>query len=104
MEWNLIRNSQRLLVSVFNDILTIEESELKNHNLMIYPLRRCTQSKQLVCTRKTSSEVAKELSITVGTLTVAINNLVKKAMLNVCVVKMIDVVKAWLNQKGKITF
>ena len=34
------------LVSVFNDILTIEESEL------IYPLRRCTQSKQLVCTRK----------------------------------------------------
>ena len=45
---------------------------------MIYPLRRCTQSKQLVCTRKTSSEVAKELSITVGTLTVAINNLVKK--------------------------
>lgn len=66
------------LVSVFNDILTIEESELKNHNLMIYPLRRCTQSKQLVCTRKTSSEVAKELSITVGTLTVAINNLVKK--------------------------
>ena len=40
------------LVSVFNDILTIEESELKNHNLMIYPLRRCTQSKQLVCTRK----------------------------------------------------
>ena len=44
------------LVSVFNDILTIEESELKNHNLMIYPLRRCTQSKQLVCTRKTSSK------------------------------------------------
>ena len=41
--------------------------------------------------KKNVFKVAKELSITVGTLTVAINNLVKKAMLNVCVVKMIDV-------------
>ena len=63
------------LVSVFNDILTIEESELKNHNLMIYPLRRCTQSKQLVCTRKNVFRSSQEPSITVGTLTVAINNL-----------------------------
>lgn len=45
---------------------------------MIYPLLKCTQLKQLECIEKTSSEVAKELSITVGTLTVAINNLVKK--------------------------
>ena len=92
------------LVSVFNDILTIEESELKNHNLMIYPLRDAHNRSNWYVQEKTSSEVAKELSITVGTLTVAINNLVKKAMLNVCVVKMIDVVKLGLTKKGKLLF
>ncbi len=65
------------LVSVFNDILTIEESELKNHNLMIYPLRRCT-IEAIGMYRKNVFRSSKELSITVGTLTVAINNLVKK--------------------------
>lgn len=65
------------LVSVFNDILTIEESELKNLNSKICQSQRCTRSRQSGCTRKTTSEVAKELSITVGTLTTAINKLVK---------------------------
>lgn len=76
------------LVSVFNDILTIEESELKNLNSKICQSQRCTRSRQSGCTRKTTSEVAKELSITVGTLTTAINKLVKKAMSNVSAVKM----------------
>ena len=86
------------LVSVFNDILTIEESELKKsqfNDLSITEMH----------TKKTSSEVAKELSITVGTLTVAINNLVKKGYVER--LRSEDdrrVVKLGLTKKGKLLF
>ncbi len=55
--------------------------------------------------KKTSSEVAKELSITVGTLTVAINNLVKKGYVER--LRSEDdrrVVKLGLTKKGKLLF
>ena len=66
------------LVSVFNDILTIEESELKNLNSKICQSQRCHDRGNRDVQEKTTSEVAKELSITVGTLTTAINKLVKR--------------------------
>lgn len=67
------------LVSVFNDILTIEESELKKSQFNDLSITEMHTIEAIgMYKKKTSSEVAKELSITVGTLTVAINNLVKK--------------------------
>ena len=68
-----------LLVKIFNDILTIEQSALQD-----------TQYKDISVTEvhtieamgmyeaHTMSEVAYDLKITVGTLTTAVNNLVKK--------------------------
>ncbi len=67
------------LVSVFNDILTIEESELQKSQFDDISIKEMHTIEAIgLHKEKTSSEVAKALSITVGTLTVAINNLEKK--------------------------
>ena len=67
------------LVSVFNDILTIEESELKKSQFDDISIKEMHTIEAIgLHNERTSSEVAKRLSVTVGTLTVAINNLEKK--------------------------
>ncbi|MGY3749500.1 fatty acid biosynthesis transcriptional regulator FabT [Vagococcus acidifermentans] len=67
------------LVRVFNDILTIEETELKKSEFKDLSIKEMHTIEAIgLHDTKTTSEVAKNLSITVGTLTVAINNLVKK--------------------------
>lgn len=67
------------LVSVFNDILTIEESELKKSQFKDLSLTEMHTIEAIgLHEHKTASEVAKQLSITLGTLTVSINNLAKK--------------------------
>ena len=92
------------LVSVFNDILTIEESELKKSQFNDLSITEMHTIEAIgMYKKKTSSEVAKELSITVGTLTVAINNLVKKGYVER--LRSEDdrrVVKLGLTKKGKL--
>ncbi|MCT9924981.1 fatty acid biosynthesis transcriptional regulator FabT [Enterococcus faecalis] len=94
------------LVSVFNDILTIEESELKKSQFNDLSITEMHTIEAIgMYKKKTSSEVAKELSITVGTLTVAINNLVKKGYVER--LRSEDdrrVVKLGLTKKGKFLF
>lgn len=94
------------LVSVFNDILTIEESELKKSQFNDLSITEMHTIEAIgMYKKKTSSEVAKELSITVGTLTVAINNLVKKDYVER--LRSEDdrrVVKLGLTKKGKLLF
>lgn len=94
------------LVSVFNDILTIEESELKRSQFNDLSITEMHTIEAIgMYKKKTSSEVAKELSITVGTLTVAINNLVKKGYVER--IRSEDdrrVVKLGLTKKGKLLF
>jgi DNA-binding MarR family transcriptional regulator len=94
------------LVSVFNDILTIEESELKKSQFKDLSITEMHTIEAIgMYKKKTSSEVAKELSITVGTLTVAINNLVKKDYVER--LRSEDdrrVVKLGLTKKGKLLF
>ncbi|MBL1230854.1 MarR family transcriptional regulator [Enterococcus sp. BWB1-3] len=94
------------LVNVFNDILTIEESELKKSKFKDLSITEMHTIEAIgMYKRKTSSEVAKELSITVGTLTVAINNLVKKNYVER--IRSEDdrrVVKLGLTQKGKLLY
>ena len=94
------------LVSVFNDILTIEESELKKSQFNDLSITEMNTIEAIgMYKKKTSSEVAKELSITVGTLTVAINNLVKKGYVER--LRSEDdrrVVKLGLTKKGKLLF
>lgn len=94
------------LVSVFNDILTIEESELKKSQFKDLSITEMHTIEAIgMYKKKTSSEVAKELSITVGTLTVAINNLVKKDYVQR--LRSEDdrrVVKLGLTKKGKLLY
>ncbi|MDD3571305.1 MAG: MarR family transcriptional regulator [Lachnospiraceae bacterium] len=68
-----------LLVEIYNNILTIEENAFKEgqfNNVSITEVH--TVEAIGMYEPKSMSEVAKELKITVGTLTVAVNNLVKK--------------------------
>ncbi len=94
------------LVSVFNDILTIEESELKKSQFKDLSITEMHTIEAIgMYKKKTTSEVAKELSITVGTLTTAINKLVKKGYVER--IRSEDdrrVVKLGLTKKGKLLF
>ncbi|MFS7259993.1 MarR family winged helix-turn-helix transcriptional regulator [Carnobacterium divergens] len=67
------------LVEVFNEILIIEETALQNSSFQDVSIKEMHTVEAIGMYRKrTTSEVARKLSITVGTLTVAVNNLVKK--------------------------
>ena len=68
-----------LLVDIFNDILTIEQSALQAGSFSDISVTEIHTLEAIgMYTEKSMSEVAGTLGITVGTLTVAINNLVKK--------------------------
>ena len=69
-----------LLVKLFNDILRIEEKSLKKSEELsdlsvteIHTIDVIGEKEE-----RTMSEIANDLSITVGTLTTAINKLIKK--------------------------
>lgn len=72
-----------VLVKLFNDIMEIEEKaiiteefkDISNNDMHIIEAIGKKNSKNM-------STVAKALSVTVGTLTIAINNLVKKGYVN----------------------
>lgn len=69
----------KVLVEVFNDILTIEQNALKEGQFSDISVTEMHTIEAIgMYGSKSMSEVAKALTITVGTLTVAINNLVKK--------------------------
>ena len=68
-----------LLVDTFNNILTIEQNDLKKEKIFDVSVAEVHTIEAIgMYQTKSMSEVAKNLQITVGTLTVAINNLVKK--------------------------
>lgn len=94
------------LVSVFNDILVIEEAELQKSQFNDLSITEMHTIEAIgMYRKKTTSEVAKELSITVGTLTTAINRLVKKGYVER--IRSEDdrrVVKLGLTKKGKLLF
>ncbi|ADY57307.1 transcriptional regulator, MarR family [Syntrophobotulus glycolicus DSM 8271] len=94
------------LLKTFNDILAVEEYEIKKgpfSNLSISEIH--TIAAMGMYKPRTMSEVAADLNVTVGTLTAAINNLVKKG----CVERKRDeddrrVVKIQLTKKGKLAY
>ncbi len=107
--WNMepdLKTVNDYLVSVFNDILTIEESELKKSQFKDLSITEMHTIEAIgMYKKKTTSEVAKELSITVGTLTTAINKLVRKGYVER--IRSEDdrrVVKLGLTKKGKLLY
>ncbi len=68
-----------LLVQLFNDILQIEEKSLKNGPLSDLSVTELHTIEAIgMYKERTMTEVAQDLKITVGTLTTAINRLIKK--------------------------
>lgn len=68
-----------LLVDIFNDILTIEQRALNEGEFKDLSITEIHTIEAMgMYEARSMSEVAQDLRITVGTLTTAINNLVKK--------------------------
>jgi DNA-binding MarR family transcriptional regulator len=68
-----------LLVDIFNDILMIEQRALSEGEFKDLSITEIHTIEAIgMYEARSMSEVAKDLKITVGTLTTAINNLVKK--------------------------
>lgn len=68
-----------LLVKIFNDILQIEQNALKEGEFKDISITEVHTIEAVgMYGTRTMTEVAQDLKITVGTLTIAINNLVKK--------------------------
>ena len=95
-----------VLVKLFNDIMHIEEKaiiteefkDITNNDMHIIEAIGITEPKNM-------SQVAKALSVTVGTLTIAINNLVKKGYVDrVRSEKDRRVVYISLSSKGRKAF
>lgn len=67
------------LVSIFNDVLMIEERTLQMSQFKDVSIKEMHTIDAIgMYQEHTTSEVAKKLGITVGTLTVSVNNLVRK--------------------------
>ncbi|MFD1318261.1 MarR family winged helix-turn-helix transcriptional regulator [Loigolactobacillus zhaoyuanensis] len=67
------------LVAVYNDIIRLEESEIKKSEFKDLSIKEIHTINAIgMYHRNTSSEVAQALNVTPGTLSVSINNLVRK--------------------------
>jgi len=72
-----------LLVKLFHDITTIEEKEIRNGSYKNLTMNDMHVIEAIGTGEpKNMSSVAKALSVTTGTLTIAVNSLVKKAFVN----------------------
>lgn len=103
---NTLATVNKFLVDVFNDILKIEEEAIKNslfNDVSVTEVHTIEAIGMYV--PKSMTEIAKKLCITVGTLTVAINNLVKKGYVkkNKCEYDK-RIVMVSLTKKGKLLF
>lgn len=95
-----------LLVEIFNDILMIEQRALKEGRFNDLSITEIHTIEAIgMYTPRSMSEVANDLDITFGTLTAAINNLVKKEYVER---KRIEedrrIVQIQLTKKGKLAF
>lgn len=95
-----------ILVEIFDDILIIEEKAISSGEFSDISVKEIHTIEAIGIKRlKSMSEIASELNITVGTLTTAINNLVKKGYVER---KKFEVdrriVRINLTKKGKVIY
>ena len=95
-----------LLVELFNDILEIEQNAIRNGGISDLSITEVHTIEAIgMYTARTRSEVAADLRITVGTLTTAINKLIKKGYVER---KRIEedrrVVLIQLTKQGKVAY
>ncbi|WP_245175690.1 MarR family winged helix-turn-helix transcriptional regulator [Granulicatella sp. WM01] len=94
------------LVNVFNKIMDIEETALKISRFSDLSIKEMHTIEAIgIANPLSSTEIAKKLNITVGTLTVAVNNLVRKGYVER--LRLDDdrrVVRLKLTKEGKLLY
>lgn len=102
----LISEVNDYLVTIFNDVLMIEERTLQSSRFKDISIKEMHTIEAIGMYQKnTTSEVAKKLGVTVGTLTVSVNNLVRKGYVErVRSDQDRRVVKLGLTQKGRLLY
>ncbi|MHA3225659.1 fatty acid biosynthesis transcriptional regulator FabT [Globicatella sulfidifaciens] len=79
MDFEIIDEVNSYLVRIFNEIMQIEEESLKSSEFKDITIKEMHTIEAIgLVDNPTSSQVANKLGITVGTLSVSIQNLVKK--------------------------
>jgi len=94
------------LVSIFNDVLAIEERTLQSSQFKDVSIKEMHTIDAIgMYEPNTTSEVAKKLGVTVGTLTVSVNNLVRKGYV-IRVRSDVDrrIVKLSLTKNGRLLY
>lgn len=94
------------LVKVFNEIIDLEERALQTSQFKDLSIKEMHTIEAIGLRGDlTSTEVANKLNITVGTLTVAVNNLVRKGYVNrIRVDSDRRIVRLGLTKKGKLLY
>ena len=106
MERSTILELNEYLVSIFNEVLLIEETSLRESEFSDLTIKEMHTIEAIGLEGMlSSSEVAKKLSITMGTLSVAIQNLVKKGYVErVSSPEDRRIVRLKLTKRGKLLF
>lgn len=102
----LVDEINECLVTIFNEVLTIEETALKGSMFKDISVKEMHTIEAIGMDReRTMTQVSTVLCVTVGTLTVSINNLVKKGYVErVRCEKDRRVVKLGLTKKGRLLY
>lgn len=106
LDFETIHEINEYLVMIFNEILLIEESALKESEFSDLTIKEMHTIEAIGLTAElSSSEVAKKLSVTVGTLSVSVQNLVKKGYVErVRLPEDRRVVNLRLTKRGKLLY
>lgn len=102
----LITEVNDYLVTIFNDVLMIEERTLQSSRFKDLSIKEMHTIEAIgMYQEHTTSEVAKKLGVTVGTLTVSVNNLARKGYVErVRSEKDRRVVKLALTPNGRLLY
>nr|WP_276932491.1 MarR family winged helix-turn-helix transcriptional regulator [Globicatella sulfidifaciens] len=106
MDFEIIDEVNSYLVRIFNEIMQIEEESLKSSEFNDITIKEMHTIEAIgLVDNPTSSQVANKLGITVGTLSVSIQNLVKKDYVErVQSAEDRRIVRLKLTKKGKLLY
>jgi len=102
----LVNEINDYLVTIFNEVLMIEEEALRGSQFRDISIKEMHTIEAIGMYRKhTTTQVANKLGVTVGTLTVSVNNLVRKGYVErVRNDRDRRVVKLGLTRKGRLLY
>lgn len=106
MDHATVKELNEYLVMIFNEILLIEEHALKASEFNDLTIKEMHTIEAIGITgMPSSSEVARKLSVTIGTLSVSVQNLVKKGYVErIRLPEDRRVVRLKLTKRGKLLY